>query len=88
MSYFANLYQTSNIFMDKYEKVIKGDKYYNDMNDKIDQHIKYSNDLMIQRSKEKNNMLNNMDNMSQSSWGNKGFCGNPFFFYIFIFKKF
>ena len=79
MNYFANLYQTSNIFMDKYEKLMKGDKYYNDMKDKIDQLIKYSNDWMIQRSNEKNNMLKNMNNMSRSTWGNQGFGGNPGF---------
>ena len=88
MSYFANLYQSNNIFMDKYEKVMKGDKYYNDIKDKIDQLIKYSNDLMIQRSNEKNNMLKNMDNIFQSSWGNQEFGGNPCFFCIFIFKIF
>jgi hypothetical protein len=80
MNYFSNLYQISTVFLDKYDKLMKGDKYYNDLKDKIDRLIKDSNNWMIQRSNEKNNMIKNMNNMSNSQMqgGDQGFPGNPF----------
>ena len=66
MEYYANLYQLSNMFIAKHEKLMKGDKYYNDLKDKIDNLIKCGNDWMINRSKEKNDILKNMNN----NWGN------------------
>ena len=67
MEYFSNLYQLSNMFIAKHEKIMKGDKYYNDLKDKIDNLIKCGNDWMINRSNEKNSMLNNMNNNWQNS---------------------
>ena len=81
MKYFADLYQLSTMFISKYEKIMKGDKYYNDMKDKIDQLIKYGNDWMIKRSNEKNLFLKNMNNLSKSQMydGGQGYGGNPGF---------
>ena len=61
---------------------MKGDKYYNDLKEKIDNLMKYSNDWMIQRSNEKNSMLNNMNNRnnlsnSQMYDNGYGYGGNP-----------
>ena len=80
--YFANLYELSNKFLEKHEKLMKGDKYYNDLKEKIDNLMKYSNDWMIQRSNEKNSMLNNMNNRnnlsnSQMYDNGYGYGGNP-----------
>ena len=80
--YFANLYELSNKFLEKHEKLMKGDKYYNDLKEKIDNLMKYSNDWMIQRSNEKNSMINNMNNRnnlsnSQMYDGRFGYGGNP-----------
>ena len=60
MQYFSNLYQLSNMFLNEFEKIKKGDNYYNEMKNKIDNLMKYSNDWMIKRSNEKNNMLRNL----------------------------
>jgi programmed cell death 6-interacting protein len=77
--YYANLYQLSNMFLEKYNKIMKGDKYYNDLKDKIDKLIKYGNDWMINRSNEKNSMINNMNNWQNNQMNNnmQGFGGNP-----------
>ena len=62
MEYYAKLYQLSNMFLNELEKVKKGDNYYNDMKNKIDNLMKYSNEWMIKRSNEKNMMLKNLNN--------------------------
>ena len=79
MQYYANLYQLCNLFLNKYDKIMKGDNYYNEMKDKIDNLIKCANDWMIKRSNEKNSMINNMNNLSNSqmSGGWQGYGGNP-----------
>ena len=45
------------MFMKKYDKVRKGDKYYNDLYEKISNLIQSGNDWMIKRSDEKNVIL-------------------------------
>ena len=78
MKYFAELYDISNMFLNKYDKIMKGDKYYNDLKGKIDNLIKHSNDWMINRSNERNNMVMNLNNMQNSQMYNmgQGFGGN------------
>ena len=78
MDYFAELYQISNMFLNQYEKIMKGDKYYNDLKIKIDNLIKHSNDWMINRSNEKNNMIMNINNNPNSQIYNmgQGYGGN------------
>ncbi len=78
MKYFAELYQLCTMFISKYEKIMKGDKYYNDLKGKIDNLIKHSNDWMINRSNERNNMVMNLNNMQNSQMYNmgQGFGGN------------
>ena len=53
MDYFRHLNELTDMFMAKYEKIMKGDKYYNDLKEKIDKLIKSGNDWMIKRSDEK-----------------------------------
>ena len=55
--YFNTLDQYANMFMKKYDKVRKGDNYYNDLYQKISNLINSGNDWMIKRSEEKNVML-------------------------------
>ena len=55
--YFNTLDQYANMFMKKYDKVRKGDKYYNDLYEKISNLIQSGNDWMIKRSDEKNVIL-------------------------------
>ena len=57
MNYFRMLDQYANMFMQKYEKLMKGDKYYNGLNEKISSLVKMGNDWMIKRSDEKNAIL-------------------------------
>ena len=57
MNYFRMLDQYANMFMQKYEKLMKGDKYYNGLNEKISSLVKMGNDWMIKRSDEKNAII-------------------------------
>jgi hypothetical protein len=57
MNYFRMLDQYANMFMQKYEKLMKGDKYYNGVYEKITNLVKTGNDWMIKRSDEKNAIL-------------------------------
>ena len=57
MNYFRMLDQYANMFMQKYEKLMKGDKYYNGLHEKITNLVKLGNDWMIKRSDEKNAIL-------------------------------
>ena len=57
MNYFRMLDQYANMFMQKYEKLMKGDKYYNGLNEKISSLVKMGNDWMIKRSDEKSAIL-------------------------------
>ena len=57
MDYFRTLDQYANLFMKKYEKIRKGDAYYNNLYEKITQLLKSGNDWMIKRSDEKNAIL-------------------------------
>ena len=58
--YFRHLDELANRFMDKYEKIMKGDKYYNELKEKVDKLAKFSNDWMIKRSDEKNALIKSM----------------------------
>ena len=64
MEYFRTLDQYANMFMKKYEKVKKGDMYYNDLYEKISHLLKTGNDWMIKRSDEKNAILSTMKGVS------------------------
>ena len=57
MNYFKELDQYANMFLNKYEKLKKGDNYYNGLNDQIKNLIKAGNDWMIKRSDEKNALM-------------------------------
>ena len=61
IEYYRNLDQLANMFMAKYDKIMKGDKYYNDLNEKIEQFLKACNGWMINRGNEKNNMIRNLN---------------------------
>ena len=60
MNYFRNLDQYANMYMSKYEKLLKGDKYYNGIYEKINNLCKLGNDWMIKRSDEKNAILSTL----------------------------
>ena len=47
MNYFRMLDQYANMFMQKYEKLMKGDKYYNGLHEKITNLVKLGNDWML-----------------------------------------
>ena len=55
--FFNTLDQYCNMFMNKYEKIKKGDRYYNEIYEKIYSLLKSGNDWMIKRSDEKNVIL-------------------------------
>ena len=57
MEFFNTLDQYANMFMNKYEKIKKGDNYYNDIYQKISALIKSGEDWMIKRSEEKEVIL-------------------------------
>ena len=57
MNYFRMLDQYANMYMAKYEKLMKGDKYYNGLYEKISNLCKLGNEWMIKRSDEKNAIL-------------------------------
>ena len=53
MKYFKNIEQKINLFMNMYEKVKKGENYYNGLQHKIGEIIQASNKWMISRNEEK-----------------------------------
>ena len=53
MNYFRMLDQYANMFLNKHDKIMKGDKYYNNLYEKITALVKTGNDWMIKRSNEK-----------------------------------
>ena len=55
--YFNTLDQYANMYIKKYEKIKKGDNYYNDIYQKVSALIKSGEDWMIKRSDEKNVIL-------------------------------
>jgi hypothetical protein len=57
IEFFNTLDQYANLFLNKYEKIRKGDNYYNDIYHKISALIKSGEDWMIKRSDEKNVIL-------------------------------
>ena len=57
LEFFNYLDQYANLFMNKYEKIKKGDNYYNDIYQKISSLIKNGEEWMIKRSDEKNVIL-------------------------------
>ena len=64
MNYFRMLDQYANMFMTKYEKLKKGDKYYNNLYEKVSNLCKLGNDWMIKRSDEKNAILSTIGGSS------------------------
>ena len=65
MNYFRMLDQYANMFMNEYEKIMKGDKYYNGLYEKISNLVKLGNEWMIKRSDEKDAMLSTLDKSGQ-----------------------
>jgi len=57
MNYFKDLDKKANLFMNIYEKVKKGEKYYNGLHQKIEEIIQSSNKWMISRNEEKNVLI-------------------------------
>ena len=57
MEFFNTLDQYANMYMKKYEKIKKGDAYYNDLYHKISELINSGDNWMIKRSDEKNVIL-------------------------------
>jgi len=51
--------------MNEYEKIMKGDKYYNGLYEKISNLVKLGNEWMIKRSDEKDAMLSTIDKSGQ-----------------------
>ena len=66
VEYFKNLDNSANMFMKKYEKIKKGDSYYNDIYQKVSQLLKTGNEWMIKRSDEKNAILSTIKGASAS----------------------
>ena len=64
--FFNTLNQYADMFMKKFEKVKKGDSYYNDLYHKISALIKSGDDWMIKRSDEKNAILSTIKGASVS----------------------
>ena len=64
MEFFRTLDQYANMYMNKYEKVKKGDKYYNDLYQKVSNLLKTGEDWMIKRSEEKNAILSTIKGAS------------------------
>ena len=69
MNYFRQLDQSANMFMSRFDKVKKGDNYYNNLKQKVDDLIKKCNDWMINRNDEKNALISTIS-------GNRGAYGN------------
>ena len=59
--FFNTLDQYADMFMKKFEKIKKGDNYYNDLYHKISALIKSGDDWMIKRSDEKNVILTSIE---------------------------
>ena len=64
MNYFRMLDQYANMYLSKYEKLMKGDKYYNGLYEKITNLVKLGNEWMIKRSDEKNAILSTISGPS------------------------
>jgi len=60
MNYFRMLDQYANMYLQKHDKLMKGDKYYNGLYEKITNLVKLGNDWMIKRSDEKNAILSTL----------------------------
>ena len=56
-NYFKEIDQKANLFMNMYEKVKKGENYYNGLQQKIEEIIRSSNKWMISRNEEKNVLI-------------------------------
>ena len=77
MNYFRTLDQYANMFMNKYEKVMKGDKYYNGIYEKVMNLVKLGNDWMIKRSQEKNAMLSSIQGKGGGPRANPSYFIDP-----------
>ena len=77
IEYYRHLDELTNMFMAKYEKIQKGDNYYNELKEKVDKLIKFGNDWMIKRSDEKNALIKSFGNLysSQMYDGGAGYRG-------------
>ena len=78
IEYFRHLDQLTNMFMEKYEKIMKGDAYYNGLKEKVDKLVKFGNDWMIKRNDEKNALLKYMGGRMSCPIINNGFGGGGF----------
>ena len=77
IEYYRHLDELTNMFMAKYEKIKKGDNYYNELKEKVGKLIKFGNDWMIKRSDEKNALIKSFGNLysSQMYDGGAGYRG-------------
>ena len=57
MNYFKDIDQKANLFLNIYDKIKKGENYYNGLHHKIEEVIQSSNKWMITRNEEKNVLI-------------------------------
>ena len=60
IEYYRHLDELTNMFMAKYDKIKKGDNYYNELKEKVDKLLKFGNDWMIKRADEKNTLIKSL----------------------------
>ena len=77
MNYFRDLDQCANLYFSKYDKIKKGDNYYNNLYQKIEEVFKKSEDWMIRRSDEKTALINSLDGKGGNK---KNYLGESAFF--------
>ena len=75
IEYFRHLDELTNMFMAKYDRIMKGDKYYNELKEKVDKLIKFGNDWMIKRNDEKNALLKSFNKSAYSMYSGQGGLG-------------
>ena len=73
MNYFKDIEQKANLFMNMYEKIKKGENYYNGLHHKIEEIIQSSNKWMISRNEEKNVLIEAINKGSQKG----GYISGP-----------
>ena len=76
LEHFSQLDKIANLYLNKYDKVLRGDKYYNEQKRKIDELIKNCNNGMIRRNEEKNSIINRIQGGNNgrggANFGNQG----------------
>ena len=75
IEYFRHLDELTNMFMAKHDKIMKGDKYYNELKEKVDKLIKFGNDWMIKRNDEKIALLKSFNKSAYSMYSGQGGLG-------------